>query len=886
MAKNPKYNFLLGYIVDGREQTKTAHPFYNELILTSSLEDEEAYARRYIKTELRFGGDDYDWLIARTYLNKIYLTVSSSDNDFLWRGYFGLINCEINYDDNIMSISNITPDDGYNEILADYGKEFDLIKDGNVAQETVRCEVMPMAQVWIKDSANVTNLTKSNAWECPADSTALDGTNMAGWTGSSYMFFKWGQHIYGGIGLSAWDCISIVDGAYTYPDTFVWYVQEEDSNGNLTGYAHFGVYLLTGGSGNNYATSLSVSNSYPTDYWERTILQETNNLDFNLTIQMTDSTALQCTGIVHIYTRQIIGNRKSITTNVITRPSLDGDTNTNYTHYTNSFALKFRFEVNKSQTPTDWGLFNDSLYYGDPLFLTNATVPTFYTAVGTDSWRTLSMFAWINPYYDTEYDALVYQRNLKGITVYNAINYILQQLNSTLTISSNFLLTSTGGFIESMFNRLLITQITNIKKNEESVPAKTCVVTLEEIMTWLKTMYMVYWRINPISNTFQIEHISWFLNHDMSGTGIGWSIDLRSYLNNRNNKAWIYGQNTLTHDNNVASIYNWENTESSSENGFDKLQVTFKEYFTYNNNNIQDKTKNTTLSNAATNIDFYIQHLETDSSDDMVGIFKCEPFDNVSMQTEYNRVQLVSSYNVSGTGRWIKTTSNAGRVIYLFSGSSGYNLYTVKNISLCDTIEKIIDTDGNDITTATVVIYKAYSLGGSLPKDIIDIIDISDIATLTEDDMKGTTLVDLIIQIPDLITPSVTFDYLTLTCPAGSCLCSRISYLQYDGTTILYGLNYKQKWLYLFTQYLSFLLPGSLTETVNEETNAIFIHKPRKLLQIQESIEIPTNAELLIFDRLRTMFSSGYSADGGVIYNIERNLLTNMNTITLRYAAQ
>jgi hypothetical protein len=34
------------------------------------------------------------------------------------------------------------------------------------------------------------------------------------------------------------------------------------------------------------------------------------------------------------------------------------------------------------------------------------------------------------------------------------------------------------------------------------------------------------------------------------------------------------------------------------------------------------------------------------------------------------------------------------------------------------------------------------------------------------------------------------------------------------------------------------------------------------------------------------MFSSGYSADGGVIYNIERNLLTNMNTITLRYAAQ
>ena len=227
------------------------------------------------------------------------------------------------------------------------------------------------------------------------------------------------------------------------------------------------------------------------------------------------------------------------------------------------FSPKMKMVVNKSTTPTEWGIDSEGKYFVYPTLnadqQTNGTSPI---PIGQSHWERMS--SWflsdddVNVLVDDFDDTFVLK---DSYPIWSAIAVLLNEIDDTITFEgtqdySMFLyLSGTNLHIYSYDfpsnrNALHITPISNIKKTFYEQAAQKGEISLKQILDMLRKVYNCYWFIDS-DKRLRIEHIVYFKNgnsYDVENPTP--SIDVTTKKNLPTGESWGFAQNTVEYETN------------------------------------------------------------------------------------------------------------------------------------------------------------------------------------------------------------------------------------------------------------------------------------------------------------------------------------------------
>lgn len=603
---------------------KYTKPVYkDDLNLEYELETSQQFYRKKLSGKLTYTFDDYKFIMACDFSTVYYVTIIKSNDlglswEKYWSGKFMQTDCTISLDDMTVEVK---PDvfDEYNDILAGFEKEYDLIPL-TPEIESLTITKRPIIQVYLPGDDKISCFVSGMSWEQDV-LTAVD--NRSDLKNKYWFYFT---QLLKEIDLSA-EGGALEDLGRNYvgnmqildPDDETPVFYEGDlSHPYLNTYRLHIRYSKIGPLTNRVAIALvRTTDNMRLYYFEKDIVSSTQILDtleFTLTPEEGSGMVGTLKGYMYSYSiyARLICDVETISGNT-TQPIPTDDfvgNNKNYTHAI-GYDVDIAYISNRySDTTTEYGKTGWGQYFAPPVLITLAKM----YPLGQSKWLNTSV--WFS---SSVWDSIFEKYGRKEYIVpdnfplWSVISVLLGQIAPGVTHLptseySEFLYGTTNPITGISNQTLLITPKSNIINGIYNTPAQKAPTTFQQIMSMLANTYKLYWFIED--DKLRIEHILYFKNGGSYVLSPEMVLDLTQIANKRNYKPIAFGQ----------SSYKFDKPEMSSRYEFSWMDDCNKVFNGYPIEILSkyveaDKKEDITVSNFTSDIDYMLCNPDNISQD-------------------------------------------------------------------------------------------------------------------------------------------------------------------------------------------------------------------------------------------------------------------------------
>lgn len=542
--------------INGVYTQEDVHPaFGDDIKINISREENQIFKREKIEGTFKFVGNEFDLIYGCSIFTKFTLEIYREDV-FVGSADFIRTDCEFNLDDKICSVK-LTTKDIYEKILNGYDNQYNLVKLAP-QRESVTMTKRAVLQFYVRGENVVTNVVGGVHYEqsCKEVYDASDLKDI--------------YHFGGYLPLSYIDINNLIDatapldiyGRYfidtsTVGGSAIIYRNERNSNCRiqLTDLVTGCVLTLIDSTSNTTLASVSIPST------------QSGSQDITF-VKAGSSGGNYASGTFNsdgdLYCRVLLPKSFDNTY----QRSMDSDItdyDSNYPYVSSvavdRFAPKMKMVVNKSNTPTEWGIDSNGAYFLYPtLNADQQKKGSSPIPIGQSHWERMSSWLLsdddVNDLVDDFDDTFVLK---DSYPIWSAIAVLLNEIDDTITFEgtqdySMFLyLSGTNLHIYSYDfpshrNALHITPISNIKKTFYEQAAQRGEISLKQILDMLRNVYNCYWFIDS-NNRLRIEHIVYFKNgNSYTSEKPTPSIDVTIKKNLPTGESWGFAQNTVEYE--------------------------------------------------------------------------------------------------------------------------------------------------------------------------------------------------------------------------------------------------------------------------------------------------------------------------------------------------
>lgn len=573
----PEYRFILRY--GDPEQTHEVRPVWkDDLAIEWAMESQQWFHRSGLSGQLVLQREDYALVMSQEFGTVFYLDIymfNGSSWRMYWQGKFTLTDCTVNVDDKKLSVKVQVVDD-YNEILAGWEKEYDLIKLLPEMQK-IKITKRPMIQIYSEGATYINCFIGQVYFEQDVEVPSADDVEdfMV-----NHCHFK--------------TLSDLVEMNFENPPSgFVSPFTGTLANGNyLTntdGVYHIRYYEKTEAINQTTVNinGLQVLPVGSTDYENDTLWefsQMTAGMHFDpLPITMEFEPKGGSTGTLtanrtsrYVYGR-VVCNKPS-DANYQTWPIRSDDIvpyNRNYkyclpydgtwptgTQQIGDDLFRFGYQGHSiDNKPTEWGMDDQGLYFASP--------GAGWLPLGRTNWVKTS--DWYYPWMaasrmDT---AMSHQYTMNNAyPVWSCLKVLLKEIAPDINFEANtsfstFMFRTQVTQLGTVYSdpianrdcRLFVTPKSNITAGEYETPAQTAPITLKTLLDMMAKTLNLHWFIErvdvgggTIEKRLRIEHVLWFRNGGTyNGTQLV-GVNLNTIKNVRNGKPWSFGTSEYSYE--------------------------------------------------------------------------------------------------------------------------------------------------------------------------------------------------------------------------------------------------------------------------------------------------------------------------------------------------
>ena len=542
--------------INGVYTQNDVHPvFGDDIKINISREENQIFKREKIEGTFKFVGNEFDLIYQCSIFTKFTLEIYREDV-FVGSADFIRTDCEFNLDDKICSVK-LTTKDIYEKILNGYDNKYNLVKLAP-QRESVTMTKRAVLQFYVRGENVVTNVVGGVHYEqsCKEVYNASDLKDI--------------YHFGGYLPLSYIDINNLIDatapldiyGRYfidtsTVGGSAIIYRNERNSNCRiqLTDLVTGCVLTLIDSTSNTTLASVSIPST------------QSGSQDITF-VKAGSSGGNYASGTFNsdgdLYCRVLLPKSFDNTY----QRSMDSDItdyDSNYPYVSSvavdRFAPKMKMVVNKSNTPTEWGIDSNGAYFLYPtLNADQQKKGSSPIPIGQSHWERMSSWLLsdddVNDLVDDFDDTFVLK---DSYPIWSAIAVLLNEIDDTITFEgtqdySMFLyLSGTNLHIYSYDfpshrNALHITPISNIKKTFYEQAAQKGEISLKQILDMLRNVYNCYWFIDS-NNRLRIEHIVYFKNgnsYDVENPTPSIDVTIKKSL--PTGESWGFAQNKVEYE--------------------------------------------------------------------------------------------------------------------------------------------------------------------------------------------------------------------------------------------------------------------------------------------------------------------------------------------------
>ena len=542
--------------INGVYTQEDVHPvFGDDIKINISREENQIFKREKIEGTFKFVGNEFDLIYQCSIFTKFTLEIYREDV-YVGSADFIRTDCEFNLDDKICSVK-LTTKDIYEKILNGYDNKYNLVKLAP-QRESVTMTKRAVLQFYVRGENVVTNVVGGVHYEqsCKEVYNTSDLKDI--------------YHFGGYLPLSYIDINNLIDatapldiyGRYFIDTSIVGgsviiYRNERNSNCRiqLTDLGVEWMLLLIDSTSNTTLASVSIPST------------QSGSQDITF-VKAGSSGGNYASGTFNsdgdLYCRVLLPKSFDNTY----QRSMDSDItdyDSNYPYVSSvavdRFAPKMKMVVNKSNTPTEWGIDSNGAYFLYPtLNADQQKKGSSPIPIGQSHWERMSSWLLsdddVNDLVDDFDDTFVLK---DSYPIWSAIAVLLNEIDDTITFEgtqdySMFLyLSGTNLHIYSYDfpshrNALHITPISNIKKTFYEQAAQKGEISLKQILDMLRNVYNCYWFIDS-NNRLRIEHIVYFKNgnsYDVENPTPSIDVTIKKSL--PTGESWGFAQNTVEYE--------------------------------------------------------------------------------------------------------------------------------------------------------------------------------------------------------------------------------------------------------------------------------------------------------------------------------------------------
>lgn len=541
--------------INGVYTQNDVHPvFGDDIKINISREENQIFKREKIEGTFKFVGDEFDLIYQCSIFTKFTLEIYREDV-FVGSAEFIRTDCEFNLDDKICSVK-LTTKDIYEKILNGYDNKYNLVKLAP-QRESVTMTKRAVLQFYVRGENVVTNVVGGVHYEqsCKEVYDAKDLKDI--------------YHFGGHLPLSYIDINNLIDatapsdvlGRYFIDNSIaggaaIIYINSSNSNYRiqLTYVALEWVLLLIDSSTNKTLASANVPNIQSGSQAITFTKSGSSGGDYASGIYNSDG---------DLYCRVLLPKQFD---NSYQR-SMDGDItdyDSNYPYVSSiavdRFAPKMKMVVDKSTTPTEWGIDSEGTYFMYPtLDADQQKKGVSPIPIGQSHWERMSSWLLsdddVNDLVD-DFDATFILKD--SYPIGSAIAVLLKEIDDNISFedTQDYSMFLYSGAMQELYsydflgcrNALHITPISNIKKTFYEQAAQKGEISLKQILDMLRNVYNCYWFIDS-NNRLRIEHIVYFKNgNSYTSEKPTPSIDVTIKKNLPTGESWGFAQNTVEYE--------------------------------------------------------------------------------------------------------------------------------------------------------------------------------------------------------------------------------------------------------------------------------------------------------------------------------------------------
>ena len=541
--------------INGVYTQNDVHPvFGDDIKINISREENQIFKREKIEGTFKFVGNEFDLIYQCSIFTKFTLEIYREDV-FVGSAGFIRTDCEFNLDDKICSVK-LTTKDIYEKILNGYDNKYNLVKLAP-QRESVTMTKRAILQFYVRGENVVTNVVggvhyEQSCKEVYNASDLKDIYHFGGYLPLSYIYIN-----------NVIDATAPSDvlGGYFIDKSIggsaaIIYVNKENPRYRiqLTYNLAAWVLLLIDSTTDKTLASSEVPNVQSGSQAITFVKAGSSGGDYASGTYNSDG---------DLYCRLLLPKQFDQSY----QRSMDGDItdyDSNYPYVGSislgQFAPKMKMVVDKSPTPTEWGIDSEGTYFMYPtLDADQQKKGVSPIPIGQSHWERMS--SWLLS--DDDVNNLEANFNdtfvLKdSYPIWSAIAVLLKEIDDNISFedTQDYSMFLYSGAMQELYsydflgcrNALHITPISNIKKTFYEQAAQRGEISLKQILDMLRNVYNCYWFIDS-EKRLRIEHIVYFKNGNSYNVEKPTpSIDVTIKKNLPTGESWGFAQNTVEYE--------------------------------------------------------------------------------------------------------------------------------------------------------------------------------------------------------------------------------------------------------------------------------------------------------------------------------------------------
>jgi hypothetical protein len=548
-----EYNYIISYSVDGGIFQFPSTPRCEEFIKSYTLDEASSGKIEAIDNSFTFVGADFDKLVDAPFGTKFTMKIQRLPyQDNYYTGIFYIKDCEVNYDKKIIVVK-IKTEDYLTEFQNVLDKEINL-SDIAIKKTNIQHSVPPLLQIYVLGDDKLTNYQLGTYWEQDCEIVEKEGFPDSEWdsesiTGNNYVQRKKILYMQG-----------------TYNISQLWYNIGYFINGfNAEYLSEDGLYFITiaynSGSEKSKFEIRTVEDS--TILWnseEYTYEDAFYYFDNIMSLEFTSigSQTANFTDQKFIYIRLIVSSTwkqgfelRENAFQICENPLYKKIVRNYYLGESPSIPVLDNpmSIIGYSQVQTNQTKYNKNTngkYFSQKV----STTDFEYVPVGMGLWGGFSI--WVRAdelLHDEIIDEVIVNYETSGFKIDDVFNAIFTHFNLPLRYASIYFNSTTNPILNNARLYPIITQVTNLNTNKETVQESTLAtknnITLIELIQYLKDRFNLSYHLKD--GYFNLEHIYYYENNQSYTTNTAYT-DLTTKINQRVSKAWSFGMNQVKYN--------------------------------------------------------------------------------------------------------------------------------------------------------------------------------------------------------------------------------------------------------------------------------------------------------------------------------------------------